>query len=122
MIRRPPRSTRTDTLFPYTTLFRSHAAVVEAHHRIDETLAEFAAEQGLAADAHLVHHDIGDMAARLAHLLVRLADRHPGRVHRHDERRDMGVLRQILLRGARHDEAALKIGRTACRERGGLYG
>src|SRR3546814_11512060 len=25
MIRRPPRSTRTDTLFPYTTLFRSYA-------------------------------------------------------------------------------------------------
>src|SRR3546814_12820697 len=31
MIRRPPRSTRTDTLFPYTTLFRSVAAhLVEA--------------------------------------------------------------------------------------------
>src|SRR3546814_4714361 len=27
MIRRPPRSTRTDTLFPYTTLFRSQADV-----------------------------------------------------------------------------------------------
>src|SRR3546814_8890127 len=27
MIRRPPRSTRTDTLFPYTTLFRSGAVV-----------------------------------------------------------------------------------------------
>src|SRR3546814_12974178 len=27
MIRRPPRSTRTDTLFPYTTLFRSRAVV-----------------------------------------------------------------------------------------------
>src|SRR3546814_7614996 len=27
MIRRPPRSTRTDTLFPYTTLFRSPHAV-----------------------------------------------------------------------------------------------
>src|SRR3546814_8527559 len=27
MIRRPPRSTRTDTLFPYTTLFRSHRHV-----------------------------------------------------------------------------------------------
>src|SRR3546814_10676568 len=27
MIRRPPRSTRTDTLFPYTTLFRSDAVV-----------------------------------------------------------------------------------------------
>src|SRR3546814_6644763 len=26
MIRRPPRSTRTDTLFPYTTLFRSQKA------------------------------------------------------------------------------------------------
>src|SRR3546814_6867987 len=26
MLRRPPRSTRTDTLFPYTTLFRSRSA------------------------------------------------------------------------------------------------
>src|SRR3546814_3978665 len=30
MIRRPPRSTRTDTLFPYTTLFRSHETVIVA--------------------------------------------------------------------------------------------
>src|SRR3546814_13969176 len=29
MIRRPPRSTRTDTLFPYTTLFRSQALSLE---------------------------------------------------------------------------------------------
>src|SRR3546814_13807477 len=28
MIRRPPRSTRTDTLFPYTTLFRSQALML----------------------------------------------------------------------------------------------
>src|SRR3546814_6480769 len=28
MIRRPPRSTRTDTLFPYTTLFRSLAQII----------------------------------------------------------------------------------------------
>src|SRR3546814_4415241 len=28
MIRRPPRSTRTDTLFPYTTLFRSDAGAL----------------------------------------------------------------------------------------------
>src|SRR3546814_17401658 len=36
MIRRPPRSTRTDTLFPYTTLFRSNEAVVggEARERL----------------------------------------------------------------------------------------
>src|SRR3546814_15745113 len=37
MIRRPPRSTRTDTLFPYTTLFRSHVALnyskVHVHSR-----------------------------------------------------------------------------------------
>src|SRR3546814_13824885 len=35
MIRRPPRSTRTDTLFPYTTLFRSRLsiAVAEDIHR-----------------------------------------------------------------------------------------
>src|SRR3546814_5427573 len=33
MIRRPPRSTRTDTLFPYTTLFRSQARVRTARRR-----------------------------------------------------------------------------------------
>src|SRR3546814_14432143 len=31
MIRRPPRSTRTDTLFPYTTLFRSQLDVLVAN-------------------------------------------------------------------------------------------
>src|SRR3546814_3389545 len=31
MIRRPPRSTRTDTLFPYTTLFRSRQGEYYAH-------------------------------------------------------------------------------------------
>src|SRR3546814_1121330 len=33
MIRRPPRSTRTDTLFPYTTLFRSYPEVTLAEAR-----------------------------------------------------------------------------------------
>src|SRR3546814_1225923 len=33
MIRRPPRSTRTDTLFPYTTLFRSHQHRHDEHQR-----------------------------------------------------------------------------------------
>src|SRR3546814_10556067 len=32
MIRRPPRSTRTDTLFPYTTLFRSGLAARPVRH------------------------------------------------------------------------------------------
>src|SRR3546814_3821522 len=35
MIRRPPRSTRTDTLFPYTTLFRSGAATTFVLHQLD---------------------------------------------------------------------------------------
>src|SRR6056297_4017703 len=38
MIRRPPRSTRTDTLFPYTTLFRSHGAVVHDLPVLDEAV------------------------------------------------------------------------------------
>src|SRR3546814_5307795 len=42
MIRRPPRSTRTDTLFPYTTLFRSHLIFEEhrlvVHHGLSATV------------------------------------------------------------------------------------
>src|SRR3546814_15455362 len=34
MIRRPPRSTRTDTLFPYTTLFRSQPMMLETRRRL----------------------------------------------------------------------------------------
>src|SRR3546814_18293582 len=36
MIRRPPRSTRTDTLFPYTTLFRSCEAIGDQTHEPDQ--------------------------------------------------------------------------------------
>src|SRR3546814_14237036 len=51
MIRRPPRSTRTDTLFPYTTLFRSfqvgvhilrHKSDVDASGRALSDIAEVA--------------------------------------------------------------------------------
>src|SRR3546814_1341047 len=38
MIRRPPRSTRTDTLFPYTTLFRS-AEAADRHAKSGGRLA-----------------------------------------------------------------------------------
>src|SRR3546814_7129988 len=44
MIRRPPRSTRTDTLFPYTTLFRSYLAIINA-----KTAELFAAASRIAA-------------------------------------------------------------------------
>src|SRR3546814_20691728 len=36
MIRRPPRSTRTDTLFPYTTLFRSGGEPASGGKRLDD--------------------------------------------------------------------------------------
>src|SRR3546814_16431987 len=63
MIRRPPRSTRTDTLFPYTTLFRSLAPGdgAEFMSALAELLAgrvlEFGRE-GAAADARRVR--LGD--------------------------------------------------------------
>src|SRR3546814_4366230 len=42
MIRRPPRSTRTDTLFPYTTLFRSRLSVVAGmFHEWDKQLRDW---------------------------------------------------------------------------------
>src|SRR3546814_11788516 len=50
MIRRPPRSTRTDTLLPYTTLFRSHqpgqAAAFSnpAHKAKDQEVHEYVGE------------------------------------------------------------------------------
>src|SRR3546814_7844486 len=40
MIRRPPRSTRTDTLFPYTTLFRSQQGAVPAAAEVAGDLAQ----------------------------------------------------------------------------------
>src|SRR3546814_1044827 len=69
MIRRPPRSTRTDTLFPYTTLFRSQGGV----GRDDATVAArtigkiWRDQQGpLAADLH-----VGDtLVPALDHLAV----------------------------------------------------
>src|SRR3546814_7645952 len=39
MIRRPPRSTRTDTLFPYTTLFRSNGDLHRGRHLAIEPLS-----------------------------------------------------------------------------------
>src|SRR3546814_17290133 len=51
MIRRPPRSTRTDTLFPYTTLFRSEGRlfsfVVLPAHRAHATRDDSASRQPL---------------------------------------------------------------------------
>src|SRR3546814_2095148 len=59
MLRRPPRSTRTDTLFPYTTLFRSdrrarepdsrrRLSLYEAHHLVAAGVAEAGVQLGRA--------------------------------------------------------------------------
>src|SRR3546814_5013436 len=45
MIRRPPRATRTDTLFPYTTLFRS----LEAGQRVIVMIGQRISNRGLVA-------------------------------------------------------------------------
>src|SRR3546814_10325900 len=48
MIRRPPRSTRTDTLFPYTTLFRSGRLL-----RAYATIEDAAQEESLSPEGRL---------------------------------------------------------------------
>src|SRR3546814_13818723 len=52
MIRRPPRSTRTDTLFPYTTLFRSrsHSSVGPGRSAMQETNFHEQAEDRFIAE------------------------------------------------------------------------
>src|SRR3546814_4509315 len=57
MIPRPPRSTRTDTLFPYTTLFRSHEDGA-APHVVDELLVEALETGFLYGDVHIAPPDI----------------------------------------------------------------
>src|SRR3546814_19811809 len=57
MIRRPPRSTRTDTLFPYTTLFRSTilGAGSEAVVTLTDTISEHRADiDALLTAAHVL--------------------------------------------------------------------
>src|SRR3546814_4016259 len=63
MIRRPPRSTRTDTLFPYTTLFRSEAQPAE-RKAIERRIA--LAHQFTAALGRRIERDRGGAGLVLA--------------------------------------------------------
>src|SRR3546814_13198925 len=62
MIRRPPRSTRTDTLCPYTTLFRSGFAFAEQRHDLAATRGVerhiFVDELADAIGIALLHRDL----------------------------------------------------------------
>src|SRR3546814_13114186 len=65
MIRRPPRSTRTDTLFPYTTLFRS------GYRKMVRLAAPLVAEGGFLLAASCSHHaDLGSFAEQVRRGLV----------------------------------------------------
>src|SRR3546814_18104904 len=57
MIRRPPRSTRTDTLFPYTTLFRSDVRRLRYFMRIggEATVRSYWNDPADLADASFEH-------------------------------------------------------------------
>src|SRR3546814_9537742 len=70
MIRRPPRSTRTDTLFPYTTLFRSQSSLLRLRRRGDCHVLE-------AGEPSLIHRFDDQTSARIA---IRLHDHRRVRV------------------------------------------
>src|SRR3546814_18695424 len=85
MIRRPPRSTRTDTLFPYTTLFRSSGKMQDVGHQIiDGDLLRIAKVDGprlrsaMPGQSNKAIYQIGHIAegARLASIAI-YSDRFP---------------------------------------------
>src|SRR3546814_18041720 len=83
MIRRPPISTRTDTLFPYTTLFRS--AGMDQHD-----LTTLAAQAKRAVGRQAVERPVYPLLRHMKRGADRMADRQPrvdDACHRSEERR-----------------------------------
>src|SRR3546814_4726460 len=91
MIRRPPRSTRTDTLVPYTTLFRSLVDV-----ELEDALQDVA-----GGDLHLASGEVVGVADHLRRRLVV-----PG--HQADGG-EAGDQVDVACRGAGHVVAVLRI-------------
>src|SRR3546814_11433083 len=102
MLRRPPRSTRTDTLFPYTTLFRSSCL---AHDEPDHAMLMGAALWGVIHQAHT--EEIGDLAEQI---LLRWPDTTNPLLA--DVAATAATCRYMLA-----DDDRAKIGRAPCRER-----
>src|SRR3546814_15789659 len=88
MIRRPPRSTRTDTLFPYTTLFRSSAS----HECLDRP--------GKIQADRLVHLDMSHVRNAIFDRIFRRIDALLKTIHFTDRR----VERRGLARSGRADD------------------
>src|SRR3546814_18216443 len=115
MIRRPPRSTRTDTLFPYTTLFRSIAGSDEADlnthgpERVGEEVPGAAVEAAGADDVVAAARDIEDhqRGSRLAGT--------DGQCRRAAFQRGHALLDDGIRRI--HHAGVDEIGRASCRER-----
>src|SRR3546814_19147353 len=72
MIRRPPRSTRTDTLFPYTTLFRSGLAHLVLVDQLAGLFFDQQRARGLDAQAALVGLAAAEVGEHLPQLLAHL--------------------------------------------------
>src|SRR3546814_1727889 len=68
MIRRPPRSTRTDTLFPYTTLFRSECFDEELAEELQNRATEALERREAAARAERRELGVEDALADMPHL------------------------------------------------------
>src|SRR3546814_13373086 len=86
MIRRPPRSTRTDTLFPYTTLFRSAKAGIDRDILLAEQMrAESEHRRGHAAAAggneRFVEINVGGGERRLKRVALFPGDRKSTRLN-----------------------------------------
>src|SRR3546814_11341778 len=112
MIRRPPRSTRTATLFPYTTLFLSVAGDVGIDDRFD-TIA-FAVDRGLD---HIMAGDLGPAIECHASILGIQADDDMARKF---ETEVMQEVRRVDCLGADDDVldacVQIEIGRASRRE------
>src|SRR3546814_4680848 len=98
MIRRPPRSTRTDTLFPYTTLFRSQFQVAAGGgvHR-DRAVARFHRDRGQVRQALLLGFlDVAEQGARGGDRQRPLVDAERGQVRSEEHTSEL----QSLMRNS----------------------
>src|SRR3546814_1135886 len=101
MILRPPRSTRTDTLFPYTTLFRSgheHNAVAE-----EDRLVDVVGDRHRGAGAVVLPLAEDVLLEELAHLGVESCEGLVEQKQRRVEREGAGQ-RHALLHAAREPD------------------
>src|SRR3546814_13392038 len=89
MIRRPPRSTRTDPLFPYTTLFRSYGRLARWRRDRARHDAEQAARRGAGGG-----HDAADLPAQYGPDRRHRVDRPAARSERETRRYGVRVRRR----------------------------